>query len=73
MSWISEKFSPWAEEKVKNLKDKILVDEETHKQRVDTCLSCEHYSKDMMVCKECWCVVPLKTKVKDFHCPLNKW
>lgn len=73
MSWFSDLFGEEFEGKISKLKDNVLCDEQEHQARINTCLQCEHYSKDMKVCKECWCIVPIKTKVKGFHCPINKW
>jgi|DEB0MinimDraft_6_1074348.scaffolds.fasta_scaffold00207_3 hypothetical protein len=73
MSWFADLFGEKFENKLSKLKADILCNEEEHKARVETCLKCEHYSKEMQMCKQCWCIVPLKTKVKGFHCPVNKW
>lgn len=72
MSWIQERFGDQAEKLVKNIKNKVVVSEEEHKNRLDTCKNCENYNS-LHMCKECHCYMPLKTKFAVFNCPLKKW
>lgn len=72
MNWIQERFGSQAETLVKNIKNKVVVSEEEHKQRLDVCRICENYS-DLHMCKECHCYMPLKTKFAIFNCPIKKW
>jgi len=39
--------------------------------RIKICRSCEHYK--MFICTQCYCVMPIKTRIKNVHCPINKW
>ena len=41
------------------------------KQRQDICDSCE--SLKAFICSECLCFMPLKIRLKETKCPLNKW
>jgi len=44
------------------------------KARLDVCGLCESKSKSMVpVCKECGCVIRLKSLIKSEKCPLDKW
>lgn len=54
---------------VNSLSDEEL---ELHQKRMQICDSCE-YKSDLGVCKKCFCVLAVKTRVKQFHCPLDKW
>ena len=72
MNWIQERFGGQAETLVKHIKNKVVVSEEEHKQRLDTCRICENYN-DLHMCKECYCYMPLKTKFAIFTCPIKKW
>jgi len=73
MSWFTDLFGHEFENKISKLKDQIMCDDNEHKERVNTCLQCEHYNKSMQMCQKCYCIVPIKTKIKAFHCPINKW
>jgi len=39
--------------------------------RIKICRECEHYI--MLVCKQCGCFMPAKTRIKGVECPLKKW
>jgi predicted metal-binding protein len=43
------------------------------KERMLVCFECEKYIKATTQCKECGCVMLLKTLLMDSSCPLNKW
>jgi len=40
-------------------------------KRIKICRECEHYK--MYFCKKCGCFMPVKTKIKDVNCPIDKW
>lgn len=42
-------------------------------KRYDMCLKCPELIKITKQCKQCGCVMPLKTKLKEARCPLGKW
>ena len=49
------------------------VDENLEKERYDICLSCPELIALTKQCKQCGCVMPLKTKLMNAVCPLGKW
>lgn len=51
--------------------DHLRVDEETQKQRLGICASCEH--NRLSVCKKCGCILRLKTQWAGTKCPVGKW
>lgn len=70
----------------KNLKDPNAVkpwdiinpntewaDEELKKQRFDICSSCPELISVTSQCKQCGCVMKVKTGLKLATCPLGKW
>jgi hypothetical protein len=50
----------------------FLVDEEIQKSRYEICKSCPSFTL-LKTCKECGCIMPLKTKLANTSCPLAKW
>lgn len=48
------------------------VEELTRKERYAICKSCDRFSS-IGICKECGCVMKLKTAFKMFSCPIGKW
>jgi hypothetical protein len=49
------------------------ADLEIADKRLNICKSCDHLSREDMVCKKCWCFMPEKTKLLNVVCPLGKW
>ena len=49
------------------------VDTSISESRMSVCIDCDRYISLTKQCKECGCVMPLKTKLKNATCPLNKW
>lgn len=49
------------------------VAEDIATSRMNTCLSCDRLIKSTRQCKECGCIMSLKTKIAAATCPLNKW
>lgn len=47
--------------------------EDLAEQRMEICRNCEHYIKMTHQCKECGCIMNLKTKLLHADCPLRKW
>ena len=74
-------MSPWQEYKKKMgtarpwqlLDPSYYVDENLEKERYDICLSCPELIALTKQCKQCGCVMPLKTKLRNAVCPLGKW
>jgi len=46
--------------------------EEQHK-RYSTCQSCDRFISLTTQCKECGCIMKLKTTISHASCPLGKW
>jgi carbamoylphosphate synthase large subunit len=49
------------------------VSDEIQKSRFDICQGCDRFIKLTSQCKECGCVMSLKTQLPAANCPLNKW
>lgn len=49
------------------------VENEISLQRLDICKSCDKFIKATTQCKECGCIMKLKTKLPNASCPLHKW
>lgn len=47
------------------------VSKEEKRKRFDICKTCPEFS--MGICKQCGCVMGLKTMLQEAKCPLNKW
>lgn len=43
------------------------------KQRLAICEECPRFIKKTTQCKECGCIMKLKTKLPNSSCPLGKW
>jgi|ETNmetMinimDraft_30_1059905.scaffolds.fasta_scaffold53648_2 hypothetical protein len=41
--------------------------------RLAICLRCDRLEKRTKMCKECKCLMLLKTRIKGSFCPLGKW
>ena len=70
----------WEEYKAKNnvtpldlLNRNNYIEKIKSDKRMDICLGCEHLIKLTHQCKECGCLMNLKTKLKDATCPIGKW
>jgi hypothetical protein len=74
-------MTPWQEYKKKMgtarpwqlLDPSNYVDENLEKERYDICLSCPELIALTKQCKQCGCVMSLKTKLRNAVCPLDKW
>jgi hypothetical protein len=45
---------------------------ELQEQRYEVCKSCNSFTT-LKTCQECGCIIPLKIKLKNSVCPVNKW
>ena len=63
-----EKASPW------DLFKKSIEHVETvvAAERMEICRTCPSLLPTQQ-CRECWCIMPLKTKLPHAFCPLGKW
>lgn len=50
----------------------FFVPREVSTQRYDICQSCDQL-RAIKVCKLCNCIMPIKTRLSDAECPLEKW
>lgn len=41
--------------------------------RMKICLQCEHFLKITKQCKKCGCFMPIKTRMPQQKCPVDKW
>lgn len=53
------------------VKDPVPVPGEISDWRMIQCESCDRLENG--VCRECGCVVKLKTKFSEMECPIGKW
>ena len=49
------------------------VDDDTFNQRMNECLNCEHYNRQMDRCYQCGCMCQKKASWPSSECPLGKW
>lgn len=47
--------------------------EEEASRRYAMCLECPRLIKATRQCRECGCIMPIKTKIADAVCPIGKW
>ena len=50
----------------------IFADAAVRESRYDICKACDFLSV-LKTCKECYCIMPLKTRLVDAVCPIGKW
>ena len=50
-----------------------IVSKEVKKFRIETCESCDSFSKLTRQCKICLCFCDFKSKFVESECPLEKW
>tara|TARA_A100000164_G_C21810735_1_gene725375 strand:+ start:110 stop:316 length:207 start_codon:yes stop_codon:yes gene_type:complete len=50
-----------------------FASEELKKERMDMCRACDQFKPSTQQCNKCGCFMQLKTKMKDAHCPIDKW
>ena len=58
------------------MRDRTLAtweETEESKERYATCLTCDAFTHETQVCKECGCFMPPKVTVSEATCPLSKW
>jgi hypothetical protein len=49
------------------------VQTEISEQRLSICKECPKFIFSTSQCKECGCIMKLKTKLPNASCPLGKW
>lgn len=50
----------------------FLATKELQEQRYKICKGCDAFTA-LKTCRECGCIMPLKTKLSSAACPLDKW
>lgn len=60
-------------QRLKEVQEAMISDEDLTKSRLDICNSCENLYQPTKSCKKCGCFVIAKTKLKTQKCPINKW
>jgi hypothetical protein len=51
----------------------VFVKSEVAKQRLATCLACEHLRPFIQQCARCGCFMPAKARLEAAKCPEGKW
>jgi hypothetical protein len=54
-------------------KNKERTTEELKEKRLAICRECEFFVSFTQQCLKCGCLMPLKTKLADAYCPIQKW
>ena len=68
-----------SEENLQNKKElmerepRLFASDAVAKERYSICQSCNNFNKLTTLCKECSCIMLLKTKLQSATCPINKW
>jgi len=52
---------------------KIFASKELSEKRYDICKSCDELRGLTKTCKVCNCIMPIKVKLLNAECPLQKW
>lgn len=52
---------------------RIIKDESIIKQRLTICKECPELIQSTTQCKQCGCIMSLKTRLEVAECPLGKW
>lgn len=42
-------------------------------KRYEICKQCDRFNKKFLFCEECKCFMPVKVRLKQVSCPLQKW
>ncbi len=59
--------------RMSNLSSNLQHRKEVAKERLLICHGCEKYVSSTTQCKECGCIMLLKTVLASSVCPLSKW
>lgn len=51
----------------------LHVTEEVIVQRMSICEGCDRFIKATKQCRECGCIMTMKTRLSNASCPLHKW
>lgn len=50
-----------------------FLKKEEAQARFNICVKCPNFEKTTTLCKECFCIMKIKCKLKSTKCPINKW
>lgn len=64
----SEAAKPWH-----LINPNLRIAAATAEQRLTICKSCEKFILPTNQCRECGCIMTMKTKLTNASCPLAKW
>jgi hypothetical protein len=53
--------------------NRLIEKEAVVESRLEICKACPEFLKPTSQCKKCGCFMPLKTKLAEAVCPINKW
>jgi len=59
-------------EGLREMQWRMFVDHETAQERMNVCWACPNLNS-VRVCRKCWCLMPVKTKIAAMSCPLGHW
>lgn len=51
----------------------VHINETMKNDRMSICNSCDRFIKSTTQCKECGCIMKIKTSLPHASCPLGKW
>jgi membrane protease subunit (stomatin/prohibitin family) len=58
---------------IQQLDEGLFAENTSQKERLSICFDCDSYNKRRDLCKECGCIMRMKTKLNAAKCPLHKW
>ena len=58
---------------VKQLDVALFEGQDKQNERLNICKECDSYLKNRDMCKECGCIMAMKTRLFAAKCPLGKW
>lgn len=58
---------------IQQLDEGLFAENTSQKERLSICFECDSYNKQRDLCKECGCMMRMKTKLNAAKCPLKKW
>lgn len=55
------------------MNEHLAIRKKIAKDRLSICVECDKYNAVTTQCKECGCIMLIKTILASSSCPLNKW
>ena len=50
-----------------------FLEQKEAQARFNICAKRDRFNKTTFICKECWCFMKVKCKLKKSKCPIGKW